>query len=63
MPSHLGARAGSGRAALCGSQGAARSRRLRLLQLLKTTNDLNFPAQNFTRAVIGTNNIDCCNRT
>jgi len=31
--------------------------------LLKTTNDLNFPAQNFTRAVIGTNNIDCCNRT
>ena len=29
----------------------------------KTTNELNFLAQKFTRAVMGTNNIDSCNRT
>jgi formate dehydrogenase major subunit len=29
----------------------------------KSTNELNFLAQKFTRAVIGTNNVDSCNRT
>jgi len=29
----------------------------------KTTNEMNFMAQKFTRAVIGSNNIDSCNRT
>jgi len=29
----------------------------------KTTNELNFLAQKFTRAVMGTNNVDSCNRT
>jgi len=29
----------------------------------KTTNELNFLAQKFTRAVVGTNNVDSCNRT
>jgi formate dehydrogenase major subunit len=29
----------------------------------KATNEVNFIAQKFTRAVIGTNNIDSCNRT
>lgn len=29
----------------------------------KTTNELNFVAQKFVRSVIGTNNIDSCNRT
>lgn len=29
----------------------------------KTTNELNFIAQKFTRAVVGSNNIDSCNRT
>ena len=29
----------------------------------KTTNELNFLAQKFARTVIGTNNIDSCNRT
>jgi len=29
----------------------------------KTTNELNFLAQKFARAVIGSNNIDSCNRT
>jgi predicted molibdopterin-dependent oxidoreductase YjgC len=29
----------------------------------KTTNELNYAAQKFVRTVIGTNNIDSCNRT
>jgi len=29
----------------------------------KSTNELNYLAQKFTRAVIGTNNVDSCNRT
>jgi formate dehydrogenase major subunit len=29
----------------------------------KTTNELNYTAQKFVRAVMGTNNIDSCNRT
>ena len=29
----------------------------------KTTNEMNYLAQKFARAVMGTNNIDSCNRT
>jgi formate dehydrogenase major subunit len=29
----------------------------------KTTNEMNFMAQKFARAVMGSNNIDSCNRT
>jgi len=29
----------------------------------KGTNEMNFMAQKFTRAVIGSNNVDSCNRT
>ena len=29
----------------------------------KTTNELNYAAQKFVRAIMGTNNIDSCNRT
>jgi formate dehydrogenase major subunit len=29
----------------------------------KATNEMNFAAQKFARAAIGTNNIDSCNRT
>ena len=29
----------------------------------KTTNELNYIAQKFVRAVVGSNNIDSCNRT
>jgi formate dehydrogenase major subunit len=29
----------------------------------RATNEMNFAAQKFTRAVIGSNNIDSCNRT
>ena len=29
----------------------------------KTTNELNYVAQKFVRGVMGTNNIDSCNRT
>ncbi len=34
-----------------------------LFSCSKTTNELNFTAQKFARAVIGSNNIDSCNRT
>jgi formate dehydrogenase (hydrogenase) len=34
-----------------------------LFSCSKTTNELNFLAQKFARAVIGSNNIDSCNRT
>jgi predicted molibdopterin-dependent oxidoreductase YjgC len=29
----------------------------------RATNEMNFAAQKFTRSVIGTNNVDSCNRT
>jgi formate dehydrogenase (hydrogenase) len=29
----------------------------------KATNEMNYAAQKFTRAVMGSNNIDSCNRT
>ena len=29
----------------------------------KATNEMNFVAQKFTRSVIGSNNVDSCNRT
>ena len=34
-----------------------------LFSCSKATNEMNFLAQKFARAVIGSNNIDCCNRT
>lgn len=34
-----------------------------LFSCSKTTNELNFLAQKFARAVIGCNNVDSCNRT
>ena len=34
-----------------------------LFSCSKTTNELNYVAQKFVRSVIGSNNIDSCNRT
>jgi formate dehydrogenase major subunit len=34
-----------------------------LFSCSKATNEMNFVAQKFARAVIGSNNIDSCNRT
>ncbi len=34
-----------------------------LFSCSKTTNELNFTSQKFARVVIGSNNIDSCNRT
>ena len=34
-----------------------------LFSCSKTTNEMNFIAQKFTRVAIGTNNVDSCNRT
>ena len=35
----------------------------RPVQCSKATNEMNFVAQKFARQVLGTNNIDSCNRT
>ena len=34
-----------------------------MLSCSKATNEMNFMAQKFARTVLGTNNIDSCNRT
>ncbi len=34
-----------------------------LFSCSKTTNEVNYAAQRFSRSVIGSNNIDSCNRT
>ena len=34
-----------------------------LFSCSKTTNEMNFAAQKFARAVMGSNNVDSCNRT
>jgi formate dehydrogenase major subunit len=39
------------------------SRTFGMFSCSKTTNELNYVAQKFVRSVIGSNNIDSCNRT
>ena len=39
------------------------SRDFGMFSCSKTTNELNYTAQKFVRSVMGTNNIDSCNRT
>jgi formate dehydrogenase major subunit len=39
------------------------SRAFGMFSCSKTTNELNYIAQKFVRSVIGSNNIDSCNRT
>jgi formate dehydrogenase major subunit len=39
------------------------SRAFGLFSCSKTTNEMNFVAQKFARVVMGSNNIDSCNRT
>ena len=34
-----------------------------LFSCSKTTNEMNFAAQKFARAIMGSNNVDSCNRT
>lgn len=51
------------------AEGFRRNRRLHgpdafgMFSCSRATNEMNFIAQKFARAVIGTNNIDSCNRT
>ncbi len=37
--------------------------RVGIFSCSKSTNEMNFTAQKFARTVLGTNNIDSCNRT
>ena len=39
------------------------SRRFGVFSCSKATNEMNFMAQKFARAVMGSNNVDSCNRT
>jgi len=39
------------------------SRAVGMFSCSKSTNELNYVAQKFVRAVVGSNNIDSCNRT
>ena len=43
--------------------GDRRGPRFGMFSCSKTTNELNFVAQKFVRSVLGSNNIDSCNRT
>ena len=42
---------------------AADERAFGMFSCSKATNEVNFLAQKFARSVMGTNNIDSCNRT
>jgi formate dehydrogenase (hydrogenase) len=42
---------------------SAGSRAIGIFSCSKATNEVNFAAQKLARAVLGTNNIDSCNRT
>jgi len=50
------------RAALASQAPGARSP-IGVFSCSKATNEVNFAAQKFSRAVLGSNNIDSCNRT
>jgi predicted molibdopterin-dependent oxidoreductase YjgC len=53
-------RAAAGLRAVTGTHGP---RSFGLFSCSKSTNEMNFAAQKFARTVIGSNNIDSCNRT
>jgi formate dehydrogenase major subunit len=53
-------RAAAGLKAAVGAHGA---QSFGLFSCSKSTNEMNYAAQKFARAVIGSNNIDSCNRT
>ena len=46
-----------------GSVGRHGPRTFGVFSCSKATNEVNFAAQKFSRAVLGSNNIDSCNRT
>lgn len=53
-------RAASGLKSIVGAYGP---QSFGLFSCSKSTNEMNYAAQKFARAVIGSNNIDSCNRT
>ena len=53
-------RAATGFKSVLGAQGPTA---IGMFSCSKTTNEMNFVAQKFARTVLGTNNIDSCNRT
>ena len=51
------------RAALASKASAEVKAPIGIFSCSKATNEVNFAAQKFSRAVLGSNNIDSCNRT
>ena len=50
-------------AALSDARGRDGTRAFGMFSCSKATNEMNYIAQKFARSVIGSNNIDSCNRT
>jgi len=50
-------------AALHDARGRGATRTFGMFSCSKATNEMNYIAQKFARAVLGSNNIDSCNRT
>ena len=59
----LGRGLGSVASALQRSVAGNAARSFGMFSCSKTTNELNFAVQKFVRSVLGSNNIDSCNRT
>ena len=57
------ARAAGGLDRVLSAPGADPTRSVGLFSCSKATNEMNFVVQKFARTVLGTNNIDSCNRT
>ena len=57
------ARAAAGFAGAVSAPGADPTRSVGVFSCSKATNEVNFLVQKFARTVLGTNNIDSCNRT
>jgi formate dehydrogenase major subunit len=49
--------------ALAAARAAGGERTFGMFSCSKATNEMNFMAQKFARAVMGSNNVDSCNRT
>ena len=56
-------RAASGFRTILDAPGADPTRNLGVFSCSKATNEVNYAAQKFLRAAVGSNHIDSCNRT
>jgi predicted molibdopterin-dependent oxidoreductase YjgC len=62
-PASWGAALDRAAAALADARDRGGERHFGMFSCSKATNEVNYVAQKFARAVIGSNNVDSCNRT